>query len=138
MAKKKNSNIGKTLQTRDEYFEGQGDYRKPGYENRGNYRRAVIVAEHEDMRAVVKLTTRPQGRPLKDEKTSKYKPFVETKDDEGKPIRSGKKFIPNKSKKALSMRDVTQIAIDCFSGEGEQAKRNRNKVREMKGRPKKE
>ena len=45
MARKKDqSEIGRTVQTRDEYFERQGDYRKPGYEKKGNYRKAGVVA----------------------------------------------------------------------------------------------
>ena len=34
---------GRTLQTRDEFFEGQEKYRKPGYENKGLYRKVVVV-----------------------------------------------------------------------------------------------
>ncbi len=138
MGKKDKSEIGRTVQTRDENFEGQGDYRKPGYENKGNYRKAVVLAQHGEKRAVVKLTTSSKGKPLTDEKKSKFKPFVETKDDEGNPITYGKKFRPNNRNKDLTMRDVTQIAIECFQGNGEREKENRNKVREMKGKPKKE
>lgn len=139
MGKKSKTQIGRTVQTRDEYFEGQGDYRKPGYEDKGNYRKGVVVAQAGGKRAIVKLTKgSPMGKPLTDEKVSKYKPYVETKDNDGKPITYGKKFRPNRRNKDLSMRDVTQIAIDCFQGNSERAKENRNKVREMKGRkPKK-
>ncbi len=136
--KKGKSQVGRTVQTRDEYFEGQGDYRKPGYENKGNYRKAVVIAQHGKKRAVVKLTKgSPKGESLTDEKVSKYRPYVQTKDDEGKPITYGKKFVPNKRKKDLTGNDVTQIAKDCFQGDSKRAKANRNKIREMKGKPKK-
>lgn len=138
MEKKDKEEIGRTVQTRDEYFEGKKDYRKPGYEGKGNYRKAVVVATHGDKRAVVKLTKgSPKGEELDDEKVSKFRPYVETKDDDGKPIRYGKKFRPNEKKKNISMHDVAKIAVRCFQGNNERAKENRNKVREMKGRPKK-
>ena len=139
MAKKKDkTEIGRTVQTRDEYFEDQGDYRKPGYETKGNYRKAVVVAQCGNKRALVKLTKgSPKGKPLTDEKVSKYRPYVQTKDDAGDAITYGKKFRPNNRNKDLTLRDTAQIAIDCFHGESVRAKVNRNKVREMKGRPKK-
>ena len=52
---------GRTLQTRDEFFEGQEKYRKPGYENKGLYRKVVVVdSNRADELAVVKLTTSKQ------------------------------------------------------------------------------
>ena len=136
MGKKSKTQIGRTVQTRDEYFEGQAEYRKPGYEASGNYRKAVVVAQHGKDLAIVKATKgSPKGIPLEDEKVSKYKPYVETRDNEGRPIRFGIKFIPNNRKKSFSKRDTIKIAIDCFSGDGTRAKINRNKVRVMKGRP---
>ena len=130
------SEVGRTLQTRDEYFEGQRSYRKEGYETKGNYRKAVVIAQFNDDLALVKLTKgSPKGIPLEDEKVSKYKPYVETLDRNGEPIRYSGKFIPNKPSKALSKKDTAKIAIDCFKGDGELQKENKNKVRKMKGRP---
>jgi len=138
MGKKSKTQVGRTVQTRDEFFEGQEGYRKLGYESKGNYRKAVVVAQSGKKRALVKLTKgSPKGKPLTNEKVSKYRPYVETKDDEGNAIAYGKKFRPNQRKKDLTMHDVTQIAIDCFQGNSKRVKENRNKVREMKGRPKK-
>lgn len=130
------SEVGRTVQTRDEHFEGQRSYRKEGYETKGNYRKAVVIAQFNDDLALVKLTKgSPKGITLEDEKVSKYKPYVETLDRNGEPIRYGGKFIPNKPSKALSKKDTAKIAIDCFKGDGELQKKNKNKVREMKGRP---
>ncbi|MBE7061970.1 MAG: hypothetical protein E7382_05480 [Clostridiales bacterium] len=131
--------VGRTVQTRDEFFEEQETYRKPGYENKGNYRKSVVVDSHNGDLILVKLTMNsPKGESLEDEKKSKYKKntHVETKDDEGNRIRFGKKFIKNSRKKNLSNRDVAIIKKAAFSGESNRAKNNRNKAREIKGRPK--
>ena len=123
---------GRTLQTRDEFFEGQEKYRKPGYENKGLYRKVVVVdSNRADELAVVKLTTSKQGTALPDyqQGKSKYRPFVATKDDENKPIKVGKKFLPNKQQKDVSQKDVNQIKKDSIK-----RKDNRNKLRELKGR----
>ena len=127
------SEIGRTVQTRDEYFYGQENYQKKGYETKGNYRKAVVIAQFNDDLALVKLTKgSPKGIPLE---VSKYKPHVETLDMNGESIRYGGKFIPNKPSKALSKKDTAKIAIDCFKGDGELQKKNKNKVRKIKSRP---
>ena len=132
----KQPDVGRTVQTRDEYFEGQSTYRKPGYEGKGNYRKAVVVAQYGKDLAVVKTTKgSPRGIPLQDEKVSKYRPYVHTRDNEKKPIRYNRKFIPNEQSKNFSMRDIIQISIDCFAGDEPRQRKNRNKVRKMKGRP---
>ena len=80
MTRKKNKNVSKNvpngliLHTRDEYFESQGTYRKPGYQNRGNYRKAVVIDSNKnDDLAVVKIVS--SGKKLK-YSNLKYKPFV--------------------------------------------------------------
>ena len=125
---------GRTLQTRDEFFEGSSDYRKPGYENKGYYRKVVVVDSNRngDL-AVVKLTTSANGEKVFGQKKSKYRPFVETKDDEGNSIRIGKKFKENKSKNDLSPKAVAQIKKLIFKNAGN-AKENRRKVRDLKKR----
>ena len=130
------SEVGRTVQTRDEYFYGQENYQKKGYETKGNYRKAVVIAQFNDDLALVKLTKgSPKGIPLEDEKVSKYKPHVETLDMNGESIRYGGKIIPHKPSKALSKKDTAKIAIDCFKGDGELQKKNKNKVRKIKSRP---
>ena len=140
---KKNKNVsqkvpnGRTVQTRDEYFEGQKDYRKSGYGKKGVYRKAVVVdSNRKDELAVVKLTTSKKGKPL-DYKSgkSKYRPFVVTKDDKGKPIKLGKKFVENSPKADVSKKEVNKIKKDLFRGESKKtSKDNRKRVRELKGR----
>lgn len=105
---------GTILQTRDEFFEGQSNYRKPDYEEKGNYRKAVVIDSNRKAElAVVKLTTKGNSYyvfPRKDEKIdveskyykqsklkhpekSKYRPFIEIFDDENKPIKISSKFV---------------------------------------------
>ena len=135
MTKKKNKNISKIvpngtiLHTRDEYIFGSKSYRKPGYANKGNYRKVgVIDSNKNDDLAVVKLTTK--GKTLPGEKST-YKPFVETLDDNGNPIRIGPKFISRGAK--LSKKSVSVIKKDSFK-DSKTRKINRRKVRDMKGR----
>ena len=63
MSNKKSKNVSKTvrngtiLRTRDEYFKGDKNYRKPGYEKAGHYRAAAVVdTNRDDELALVKLT----------------------------------------------------------------------------------
>ena len=135
MGKKKNRNVSKkipngtVLHTRDEYFLGSENYRKPGYKNKGNYRKVGVVdSNRNDDLAVVKLTSR--GKPLPGEKST-YKPFVETLDYDGKPIRIGSKFISRGTK--ISAQAVSAIKKDYFK-DSKTRKVNRRKVRDMKGR----
>ena len=72
MSNKKSKNVSKTVKqglivhTRDEYFKGAKDYRKPGYEKyAGNYRQAAVVdSNRKDQLALVKLTTSEKAIPL--------------------------------------------------------------------------
>lgn len=135
MGNKKNRNISKSipngtvLHTRDEYIKGSENYRKPGCQNKGNYRKVAVVDSnrHDDL-AVVKLTTK--GKPLPKEKAT-YKAFVETLDDKGKPIRIGPKFISRGAK--ISKQAISIIKKDSFK-DSKTRKSNRRKVRDMKGR----
>lgn len=123
---------GRTVQTRDEHFEGAGEYRKPGYENKGYYRRAVVVdSNRQNHLAVVVLTTK--GEEIPGVKKSKFRPFVETKDDTGNPITIGKKFKENKPKHDLPPKAVARIKKLTFKDAGN-AQENRDKVRTLKER----
>jgi hypothetical protein len=133
---RKNKNISKNIhngtivQTRDEYFSEQGNYRKKGYENKGNYRKAVVVdSNRNDELAVVKLYSH-SGKELK-KTVSRYKPFVETKDNINMPIKVGHKFI--KTNKRLSKENLTTIKKDCYSSRNVSYV-NRKKTRKLKGR----
>ena len=132
----KNKNISKSipngtiLQTRDEYFYNQGSYRKPGYANKGNYRMAVVIdSNRNDELAIVKLYSN-SGTTLNNT-ISKYKPFVETLDNQNNRIKINRKFI--KSKKKLTKDNISKIKKDCFNNPKSRYK-NRKKVHTMKGR----
>lgn len=139
--KKDNSKLlGRTFQTRDEFLEDGIGYEKPGYQDKGFYRKIVVVDSHEGKLAIVKLTKNsPRGKSLVDEKVSKFrdKPYVLIKDNEGRYIQKGEHFIPNSKKKNLTKRDVTIIKKAAFAGNSQRVKENRNQVREIKGRSKK-
>ncbi len=123
---------GTILQTRDEYLHNEGNYRKPGYENRGNYRKVVVVdSNRENHLAVVKLYSQ-SGTELPSKK-SRYKPFVETLDNKGKRIKASEKFIFNGQQ--LSKEDITVIKIDSFKSPNVRYK-NKKKVRKIKNRRK--
>ena len=140
-SKKASKNISKKvrngliLQTRDEYFEGKGDYRKPGYENKGNYRKAVVVdSNRNDELAVVKLTTK-KGYKLNNK--SRYRPYIEVKDDTHKAIKVGKKFVP--TNKTIDTHKVKKIKRNCLRNPNKSIRDdNRNKLREFSRNKKQE
>ena len=125
---------GLILQTRDEYFEGKGNFRKQGYENKGNYRKAVVVDSNRDNElAVVKLTTK---RGIKLDEKSRYRPFIETRDNEDKAIKVSNKFIP--TKKTIEKSKVNEIKINSLKHTGKDVESiNGNKLRQLKSRNKK-
>ena len=138
MAKRKNVSQkipnGRTLQTRDEFFEGAGDYRKPGYENKGLYRKVIVIDSNRfDDLVVVKGSTK--GLKIQGEKKTRFKPIVETKDNKGKPIRIGKKFKENNSRKDLSRQQINQIKKEVYKNSHNLTiETNRKKTRKLKGR----
>ena len=121
---------GTILQTRDEYLHEQGNYRKPGYESKGNYRTVVVIdSNRKNHLAIVKLHSQ-SGKELPSKK-SYYKPFVETLDDKGNRITVSGKFIINGQK--LSNKDVIAIKSDSFKSPKVRHK-NKKKVRKLKNR----
>ncbi len=122
---------GRTVQTRDEYIEG--GYPKPGYEDKGNYRRGVVIDSNElDELALVILISSKKGKPVSEGSKARYKPYIETRDNEGLPIKTGKKFIENPPKKDISQASVKAIRKDCNKYES-----NRKKLSDLKSRRRK-
>lgn len=124
---------GVIVQTRDEYFAGKKNYKKNGYENKGNYRKSVVVdSNRKDELALIKLiSTSHKGHKTNNNK-SKFRPFIETLDDEYKPIKLSSKFI--KTKKRLSKNDVDNIKIISLKHAGLESVNNKNKLRNLKNR----
>lgn len=141
---KKNKNVskiipnGRILQTRDEYFEHESGYRKPEKEEKGNYRKAVVVdSNRNDELAVVKLITSKNATPLPNYKNgeSRYRPFIETKDNKGDPIKIGGKFIPKSADDDMSKSDVNKIKKHALKESSPKlSKENRKKLRALKNR----
>ena len=132
----RNKNVSKTvengmiIQTRDEYFSGQGSYRKPGYKNKGNYRQGAVIDSNVNNDLVVVKLYSHSGKEIPGS-VSRFKPFVETHDDENKRIKIGPKFIP--TKKRLSKHQVAVIKKDCFNN-SKSSYYNKKQVRHIKGR----
>ena len=135
--KKSDKNVSKTIkpgrrvQTRDDYLESGIEYVKPGYENGkcGNYRIALVVATNKnDELAIVKLTTKKKNSKQLNDTIANFKPYVETKDNEHKPLKKGKKV--NVLNKSFSKRDTVTVIKETVK-----YPKNRTKIREMKGRP---
>lgn len=125
---------GRTIQTRDEFLESGKNYRKPGYENKGYYREVIVIdSNRENELAVVKGSTK--GKSIDGLNKTKFKPFVETKDNDGKPIKIGVKFIENKPQKDLNKHQVNQIKKELFKNSSRTLiRQNKNKVNKIKKR----
>lgn len=132
---------GRTLQTRDEYLgEENKNYKKPGYENKGLYRKITVVdSNRNDELVVIKLTTSDKGIQIEGYKTgkSKFRPYIIVEDDSGNPI----KIKPGKFKENPPGADVPKNEINKMKKEAfkmcKQRGENTQKVRELKGRQKK-
>lgn len=132
---------GTIIRTRDENFNNTGNYRKSGYQNKGDYRGAIVVdSNRSDEFAVIKMTTSNKGRSIPETK-SKFRPYIETKDNNGKPIKEGSKFkikrdSTGKVKNKISKKAANKIKKDSLRNptKDQSGKTNREKLRELKGR----
>jgi len=125
---------GRTMQTRDEFLESGKNYKKPGYESKGFYREVIVIdSNRENELVVVKGSTK--GKPIDGLNKTKFKPFVETKDNEGKPIKIGIKFIENKPQRDLNQHQVNQIKKELFKNASKGLiRQNKYKVKKIKKR----
>ena len=121
--------IGTILQTRDEFFKGAKNYRKPGYEDKGNYRKAGVIDKNaNDELALVKFVT--NGYLVVENSNLRYRPYIETLNEESKPIRVSSKFIP--TKKVLSKRQVKSIKNNCIeNGFNSIVTKNKTKLKKL-------
>ena len=128
---------GRTLKTQDKYLpEGKGGKS----ENPKASRRVVVIdSNKKDELAVVKLTTstQPNTSPLPsykqgNGKPARFKHFVETQDNEGKPIKvDGEKFKENPWAYDLNTSEVTHIKKVVLE-ETRQSKTNKEKIAALK------
>lgn len=136
---KKNRNISKRipngliLQTRDEFFEGQSNYKKPGYQNTKTfYRKAIVVdSNKKDELAVIKGTTKPGDNIQGTNTNVKY--FIQTQDNNNRPIKIGNKFISTQKK--ISEKCVNAIKHNALKSSSiKLQKENKSKLRKLKRR----
>ena len=127
--------VGRTLKTKDEYLP-----KKDSKVKELKSKRTVVVIDKntKEELAVVKLTTKStqnttelEGYKKGNKKTTYFGHFVETSDNEGKPIVVGDKFEQNHPKNDLSKEQVKQIQNKVFS-HVKQAKGNKEKIIKLK------
>ena len=134
--KKKNKSrkvaSGTIIRTRDEFLESGKDYIKPGYENKGLYRLGIVIETNfADDLGIVKGSTK--GIKIEGIKKTKIKPFLETTDNTGQPIKIGRKFL--KTKKKITPRQVNSIKKELYVKSSKSLRNeNRNKARKLKNR----
>lgn len=135
--------LGRTVRTRDNYFEGKKDYIKEGYENAGNYRKAVVIDTNNlDEIALVKLLGndgKKKGIELNNYQKGKsiFRTYVETLDDDNNPIKIGIKFEEQNPVEDLSKKDVYKIRSYLFEkSHHEIVSDNLEKIKKLKDRKK--
>lgn len=135
---RKNRNVSKEipngtmLHTRDEYLSSSNGFNKNGKTK--NYRKAVVVdSNRKNDLAIIKLTTSVKGKPVPGEKVSRYKPFIETKDNRGEPIRISPQFVKGRKSKHLAPKVANKMKKKAIKNR-KHGKENRKVLRELKGR----
>lgn len=85
---------------------------------------------------IVKLHKPNQSLPIPGSKST-YKPYAEVKDDDGNPIKIGKKFVLNSNtpSKTISKHGVAEVKKVVFRTSRNSSK-NRDLARQVKGRKK--
>jgi len=122
-------------QTSDKSFHGAKDYKGKPTDKPFNRPFVVVATNKKDEMAVVKITHSPKGKRLKHGlrgHDSRIRPYVFTQDEDCKPIKPGTKFKLRKER--LSKDDLRKVQRSSFRGNRNQAVKNRNQVRKMKGR----
>lgn len=128
---------GRTLQTRDEFLDSGKNYIKPGYKQKGLYRKIVVVDSNRNNElAIIKLTTKGKHKLHNYQQgKSSYKPIIETMDNKNKPIVIGSKFKENNSKQDLTKNEVSKMKKISLSKASSQTKQNNKiKLRRLKNR----
>lgn len=135
---RKNKNVSQTIHngtmihTRDEYIGGSHRFNKNG--TTWYYRKAIVVdSNRNNDLALIKLTTSKKGEPVPGLKKSRYRPFIETKDNDGRPIRLSNKFVKGKAKNAIPVNVANEMKKVAITDEL-RGKENRRKLRKLKWR----
>ena len=132
---------GTAILTRDEFFEDNNNYKKEKYKNKPNiyYREATVVdSNRNDELAIIKHQSSGKfSVKKKNNKVSKYNTYIKTKDDEGKPIKIGKKFKRANPKYDVTEKKANKMKKQSIKSPNKQiAKDNRKALKKLKGRKK--
>lgn len=128
---------GRTMQTYDDYIEGN-------HSAEHKARRVVIIDGNERMEyAIVPLTSQKttntsplKNYPSTNGKKPHFRHFVATVDDEGQPIKEGKKFKKNPPALDVGADDLRYIRSKALK-HSKQAQTNQKKINELKGKKEK-
>ena len=137
-ASPKKTPLGRTFQTNDNCFDGQG--------NAPPKARRVVVVEvnHNNEYGVVGLTTQKSKKvtelpnyPSKKGEKTHYKHFLEVRDDKGQPIVKGAKFRENHKNNDVPPSDVDNIKKELYDKSTPTHQRNIKNRGWLNKRPKK-
>ena len=135
MSKKKNISSrvpnGTRLQTRDDYLK-DGINTKA---SRGNYRPVVVIdSNKKDELAVIKVTHSSKRKKINGfDGNSGIRLYIHIEDDEGNPIKVGRKFI--KKGAGIGKKEANKIKKKAIKRAHPKIKKdNREKLRKLKGR----
>ena len=123
---------GTIVRTRDEYFENAENYRKPGYENKGYYRGAIVLDSNRNNELALGKAS-SSGYDFGSKVIKRVNVHIETKNHKNQPIRLGKYYI--KTNKSIPIHQVNAIKKQSLKNSKQSiCDRNRSKLRELKGR----
>lgn len=130
---------GTAVLTRDEYFEDNNGYKKEKYKDKPNvmYREATVVDSNRDNELAI-IKHQSSGKysvTNKNGQRRKYNTYIKTKDDEGQPIKLGKKFQRAKPNYDVTEKQANKMKKQSLKTKNAKArKENKNALRELKGR----
>ena len=132
---------GTAILTRDEFFEDNNNYRKDKYKDKPNvyYREATVVdSNRNDELAIIKHQSSGKFSVKNKAKQKRtYNTYIKTKDDEGKPIKIGKKFKRANPKYDVTEKKANKMKKQSVKSSNKQiAKDNRKALKILKGRKK--
>ena len=148
MKRLKNKNVSKKVKngtlvlTRDEFLIDNNNYKKTKHNSDNKLYRSTYVVDsnRDDELALIKIHSGGKKSILNKAKNiEKYNAYVKTKDNEGRPIKLGKKF-----KRGNPKYDVTEQSANAMKKEAVVNHKNKQdrtnnikKLRTLKGRKKK-
>ena len=132
---------GTTLQTRDEFFEDNNGFKKDKYKDKPDifYRNITVVDSNRNNElAVIKHQSSGMFSVKNNAKQDrKYNTYIKTKDNEGKPIKVGKKFKRANPNYDVTEKKANEMKKNSLKSSNKKInKQNRKVLRILKGRKK--